>query len=148
MLTDLQMRNKTSGSIEVFERLMQTLRSACAAQHRPIAELAVTSLAQLRAALEGHGDTEPVITIPLLGSIRLRKHSVSNNAAGRSEESSGSGAVSESVTDHVPRPGGLDLTVDDRFDDSSMPPSALFDAELIMGPCADLDNIWEMFDMM
>ncbi|GAB7342080.1 hypothetical protein MBLNU457_g0359t1 [Dothideomycetes sp. NU457] len=143
------MRNKTSGSIKVFEQLMETLRTACAAQHRPIAEMAITSLTQLRSALEGHGDSEPVITIPLLGSIRLRKHSISSNVGDRDDESNGSGAGLETGADQMIGSREQSRIADDRLDDSSMPPpSSLFDAELIMGPYADLDNIWEMFDMM
>jgi len=137
-----------SGSIKVFERLMETLRKACETQHRPIAELAVTSLAQLRAALEGQGDSEPVITIPLLGSIRLRKHPSPSTVEGRSEKPSDYGAASETGTDQMSGSHGQYLTADNQFADSNMPPSSLFDAELIMGPYADLDNIWEMFDMM
>jgi len=144
----MQMRNKTSGSIEVFERLIETLRKACETQHRPIAELAVTSLTQLRATLEGHGDIEPVITIPLLGSIRLRKNASAKTAGNRDEDSTTRSVETiEERGQIVDRPGHA-LTTTEQFDDLALPPSSMFDTELILGPYADLDNIWEMFDMM
>ena len=137
-----------SGSIEVFERLMETLRKACEAQHRPVAELAVTSLTQLRAALEGHGDSEPVITIPLLGSIRLRRNTSTNHAGGANEELTRYSAVTDIGSGQRAESREQGPTTDERFNDASLPPSSMFDTELILGPYADLDNIWEMFDMM
>jgi len=127
---------------------METLRKACEAQHRPVAELAVTSLTQLRAALEGHGDSEPVITIPLLGSIRLRRNTSANHAGGTDGEPTGYSAVTDIGSGQRTESREQGSTADERFNDPSLPPSSMFDTELILGPYADLDNIWEMFDMM
>lgn len=127
---------------------MSTLRTAYEAQHRPIAELACKTFMQMRDTLEGKGDMNEAITVPLLGTIRLRKLTppdhegiapraqLNQNAAADSQ----SAQQPESVPEGTPGYG--------HFVDSQLPSSSMFDAELILGPYNDLDNIWEMFEMM